>query len=79
MSVTNKTYTDQKTIINAYADAHEDMDETAMYLFFVAEVVDKEANIAGYMPLTYNAGFIYGLPVGFVKGPGNNDIRGFSG
>lgn len=60
--VTSPFNTDQKTIINAYAGAHSDMDEGAYYLFFVAEVVDKAANIAGYMPLTYNTGFIYGMP-----------------
>jgi hypothetical protein len=52
---------DQKTIIKAFDNANG-MEKDASYLFFVSEVIDKDANIAGYMPLSYNVGFIYGLP-----------------
>ncbi len=59
--VTSPYNTDQKTIINLYNEKYE-IEDDACYLFFITEVVDKAANIAGYMPLNYNVGFIYGLP-----------------
>jgi predicted SprT family Zn-dependent metalloprotease len=48
---------DQKKVLEAYGQ----MEKEALYLFFVKEVQGKEG-VLGYMPLQYQAGFIYDDP-----------------
>jgi hypothetical protein len=49
---------DQKAVIKAFGG----MEKDALYLFFVENVKGKDGDIAGYMPLQRQAGFIYDLP-----------------
>ncbi|MDR0748932.1 MAG: M23 family metallopeptidase, partial [Tannerellaceae bacterium] len=49
---------DQKAVIKAFGNIEND----ALYLFFVANVQGKDGDIGGYMPLQRQAGFIYDLP-----------------
>ncbi len=53
---------DQKAIIKAYTSGGRALERNAFYLFFVDNVSDKGSNIAGYMPLQRQCGFIYGNP-----------------
>ncbi|NDV45666.1 hypothetical protein D0T49_01195 [Paludibacter sp. 221] len=54
---------DQKTVIKAF-EATGKMEKDALYLFFVDNVKgrDDSGDYMGYMPLGYQAGFIYGNP-----------------
>ena len=49
---------DQKAIINTFGA----MEKDALYLFFIDNVIGKDGDVAGYMPLQRQAGFIYDLP-----------------
>jgi predicted chitinase len=57
--------TDQKSIINKFKET-DDYEKDALYLFFVDNVQSKTADIAGYMPLQRQVGFIYDNPGTFI-------------
>ncbi|GHT49436.1 hypothetical protein AGMMS49982_02940 [Bacteroidia bacterium] len=46
---------DQKAVIKAFGN----MEQDALYLFFVNNVQGKDGNTKGYMPMQYQSGFIY--------------------
>lgn len=54
--------TDQKSIISKFKKDGNDIESDALYLFFVANVKGKTGDIAGYMPLQKQVGFIYDNP-----------------
>lgn len=54
--------TDQKSIIGKFKKDGNDIESDALYLFFVDNVKGKTGDIAGYMPLQKQVGFIYNNP-----------------
>jgi hypothetical protein len=54
--------TDQKSIISKFKEDGNRIESDALYLFFVANVKGKTGDIAGYMPLQKQVGFIYDNP-----------------
>jgi hypothetical protein len=53
--------TDQKNIIKKFKET-DDFEKDALYLFFVDNVQGKNGDIAGFMPLQQQVGFIYDNP-----------------
>jgi hypothetical protein len=49
---------DQKAVIKAFGA----LEKNALYLFFVENVKGKDGDVAGYMPLQYQCGFLYENP-----------------
>ena len=56
---------DQNAIISTFKESYV-LEGSALYLFFVEGVEDKGGDIAGYMPLQRQVGFIYDSPNLFV-------------
>jgi hypothetical protein len=57
--------TDQKNIISKFKES-DDFERDALYLFFVDNVKGKTGDVAGFMPLQRQAGFIYDSPNLFI-------------
>lgn len=57
--------TDQKSIINKFTESYE-LEKGAMYLFYIDNVQGKTGDIAGYMPLQNQVGFMYENPDMYV-------------
>ncbi len=56
---------DQNAIISKFKEKNN-LESNALYLFFVDNVVGKTGDVAGYMPLQRQVGFIYDSPNLFV-------------
>lgn len=56
---------DQNAIISKFKEKNN-LESNALYLFFVDNVVGKTGDVAGYMPLQRQVGFIYDNPNLFV-------------
>ena len=56
---------DQNAIISKFKEKNN-LESDALYLFFVDNVVGKTGDVAGYMPLQRQVGFIYDSPNLFV-------------
>jgi hypothetical protein len=57
--------TDQKSIISKFKET-DDFEKDALYLFFVDNVQSKTDDIAGFMPLQRQVGFIYDNPNEYI-------------
>ncbi len=61
-SLTSVYNSDQKIIVDTFEAQNGSLENDAYYLFFAEDVDDKGENIAGYMPLQRQVGFIYDYP-----------------
>lgn len=57
--------TDQKSVISKFKEI-DDFEKGALYLFFVDNVQSKTDDIAGFMPLQRQVGFIYDNPNEYI-------------